>query len=173
MLKENQVDSIIENKKAEKTSFENMVENDELKHIADISGIEVPEDIDFEKLTEEEGERLNLIARIMLMKGTDPEGYKEAVCPNCRSKYAAAIGYNIWNREYNELLEKCVCKESGPDNAMVYLYGGNWRRDKDKPGKNHPAFICLCCGTRYGKFGLPKGWVEKGKILDLKGYKFI
>ncbi len=173
LLKENQVDRILDNKKTEKTSYEDIVAPSDLQHIADVSGIEVPKDIDYEMLTEEEGERLNLIARIMLMQGTDPKGYKEAVCPNCRSKYAAAIGYNIWNREYNELLEKYVCKETVSNNAMVYLYGGNWRYNKDKPGKNHPAYICLCCGIRYGKFDLPKGWVEKGKILDIKKCKLI
>ncbi len=161
LLTEQQIDSIIKNKRGI-----DYISDEDLQSLMEMSGIPVPEQLrarGFDPITETERDRMTLVSRIQNMDGHNPRGYKDARCPNCDSEYAAAIGCSIWSYENRERLDDNVFIDAGTEDALHYGHAGYWQLGKYQPSEEHPAFICLCCGRRYGVFDIPTTWKKSDK----------
>lgn len=112
--------------------------------------------VDMSPRTEKQGEQINLAYIILSLKGKNLHGIKDAICPHCGSTCAAALLYRIRGVRYRDLVtdahapikkDALLCRDSF--DCIDYPL-------KDEAAE-YPAYICLQCGTRYGKYELPKG----------------
>lgn len=104
--------------------------------------------------TEKQGEQLSLAYIVLSLNGEDLHGCRDAVCPHCGSTCAAAYTYDI----LDERGDKLSSNEHAPTEAGGLLYRGDYAyfRVKSRAGApNCPAYICLQCGTDFGKFSYP------------------
>lgn len=172
LLSEEQIDAVIANKECISN-----ISDKELVALMDKCNIPVSEqlrDETYGPMSEADGDRLTLVSRIQLMAGNNPKGYKGVSCPNCKSEYVASIAYSIWGPESNEKIADGITVEGGTKDALVYRFGGGWQYGKDKPSNKKNAYMCLCCGTKYGIFDVPKNWERAYKLKTAaKGAKDV
>lgn len=174
LLKEDEIVKLLNERKFLKKRKENddeiYIDREDILSALRKAGIDIPQKADYEiyPRTEKEGEQINLANIILRLKGNNPKGCKNNSCPHCRSEIVAALGYKVLGRNYAEL-DKSIHAPVGKD-ALVY--NGHDVIYYNKPESrniDHPAFICLKCGTEFGTLKLPK----KLKILSKQLTKYF
>ena len=102
--------------------------------------------------TEKEEAQLLLANGILHTTGTVLRGYQGIRCPHCKNEIVAAIKYTILGDHYVEI--KKDFHAPGMPGALICDLDQNWilNRDDQNDGMKHYAYLCLCCGDRFGEF---------------------
>ena len=129
--------------------------NDGLTSLLHDLGLDFPEKMVSEEMTELQGEQMNLATRILSLRGDAPG---KETCPHCGRVYVASFAYDIVDGQWKVLLPEYHNKAEGQ--SLIY------KRRSVQYGRHEdvPAYLCLNCGNEFGKLEIDKD-SERASIL--------
>ena len=130
---------------------------DELLKILRDAGLDFPEKMIYDRMTELQGEQMNLATKILKMEGEKP-GKK--MCPHCGKVYVASFAYDLVDDHWNKLIKDYY--NNADDGTLIYKRGSV----KYKGDENESSYLCLNCGNEFGNLEIDEDTVSKLKIMD-------